>query len=70
MTSEEAVVRIGVFMARGGWLVAHPAVQSRHAIRDEALAAARRLTHLEAWRGRKAEVLVQERLDVRLAPSP
>jgi hypothetical protein len=64
--SEEAVVRIGVFVAEGGWLVTHPAVQSRFAVRDEALAAARRLAHLEAWRGREAEVFVQERLDARL----
>ena len=55
-----AVVRIGVFAAQDGWLLTHPAVQSRFDGREEALAAARRLAHLETWRGRHTEILVQD----------
>jgi hypothetical protein len=53
------VVQIGVFAAREGWLLTHPSVQSRFDDRDEAVAAARRLAHLESWRGRKVDMLVQ-----------
>ena len=63
MTSPNAprdVVQIGVFAAREGWLLTHPAVQSRFEDREEALAAARRLAHLETWRGYDVDVRVQE----------
>lgn len=55
-----AVVQIGVFAAQEGWLLTHPNVQSRFDDREEALAAARRLAHLENWRGNAVDVLVQE----------
>jgi hypothetical protein len=63
MASVEAtrhVVQIGVFAAQEGWLLTHPSVQSRFEDRDEAMAAARRLAHLESWRGRDVDLLVQE----------
>jgi hypothetical protein len=60
-------VQIGVFAALNGWLVTHPQVQGRYARREEAMAAARRLAHLESWRGREVDVLVQAPLDARLA---
>jgi hypothetical protein len=63
MASVEAtrhVVQIGVFAAQEGWLLTHPSVQSRFEDRDEAMAAARRLAHLESWRGRDVDMLVQE----------
>src|SRR5438067_3450290 len=68
-TSEnvQPVVQIGVFAAQNGWLLTHPAVHSRFEDRDEAMAAARRLAHLENWRGRAVDVLVQDGLDARLA---
>ena len=37
------VVQIGVLAAETGWLLTHPAVQSRFADREEALTAARRI---------------------------
>lgn len=61
------VIQIGVFAAQEGWLLTHPAVQGRFEDRDEALAAARRLAHLENWRGRKVDMLVQEPHDAQLA---
>jgi len=61
------VVQIGVFAARNGWLLTHPDVQSRFEARDDALAAARRLAHLEAWRGREVDVLVQDLLTSEVA---
>lgn len=63
MTSTEApheVVQIGVFAAREGWLLTHPNLQSRFEDREEALAMARRLAHLETWRGHDVDVQVQE----------
>jgi hypothetical protein len=69
MTSTELrqVVQIGVFAAQNGWLLTHPRVQSRFADRDEALAAARRLAHLESWRGREVDMTVQERVGAELS---
>ncbi|CAN7408073.1 hypothetical protein LJR225_002601 [Phenylobacterium sp. LjRoot225] len=61
------VVQIGVFAAREGWLLTHPDVQGRFADRDEAMAAARRLAHLESWRGRDVNMLVQEPLSAEVA---
>ena len=61
------VVPIGVFAARDGWLLTHPDVQSRFQDRDEAMAAARRLAHLECWRGRQVDMLVQEHVNAALA---
>jgi hypothetical protein len=55
------VVQIGVYAARDGWLLTHPSVQSRFEDREEALAAAQRLAHLESWRGHLVDVLVEER---------
>lgn len=54
------VVPIGVFAAQNGWLLTHPRVQSRFEDREEAMAAARRLAHLESWRGRAVDMTVQE----------
>jgi len=54
------VVQIGVFAAPEGWLLTHPNVQSRFDDRDEAVAAARRLAHLEACRGHDVDIRVQE----------
>ena len=70
MTSPDAphhVVQIGVFAAREGWLLTHPAVQSRFEDREEAVAAARRLAHLETWRGHDVDVRVQEPNDAGVA---
>ncbi|CAN7443644.1 hypothetical protein LJR219_002892 [Phenylobacterium sp. LjRoot219] len=70
MTSTDTprpVIQIGVFAAKEGWLLSHPAVQGRFEDRDEAMAAARRLAHLENWRGRRVDMLVQEPLNARLA---
>jgi hypothetical protein len=69
MTSTETrqVVQIGVFAAQNGWLLTHPRVQSRFADREEALAAARRLAHLESWRGREVDMTVQERVGAELS---
>jgi hypothetical protein len=61
------VVRIGVFVAGDGWLMIHPAVQGRFERREEALAAARRLAHLETWRGRMVGLVAQDPQDLRLA---
>jgi hypothetical protein len=61
------VVQIGVFAARDGWLLTHPRVQSRFEDREEAMAAARRLAHLESWRGRDVDMLVQEHATAELA---
>lgn len=61
------IVRIGVFAARDGWLLTHPDVQGRFEDRDEAVAAARRLAHLETWRGREVDVQVQESPNAPLA---
>jgi hypothetical protein len=61
------VIQIGVFAAKEGWLLSHPALQSRFEDRDEAMAAARRLAHLENWRGRRVDMLVQEPLSAQLA---
>lgn len=70
--SQRPVVKIGVFAAQQGWLLTHPSVQSRFEARDDAMAAAKRLAHLETWRGRQVDILVQEannpqlsRLDLR-----
>jgi hypothetical protein len=60
-------IQIGVFAARNGWLLTHPNVQTRYEDRDEAMAAARRLAHLENWRGHEVDVLVQDQLTARLA---
>jgi hypothetical protein len=65
MQSTEAtrpVVQIGVFAAQNGWLLTHPSVQSRFEDKEEAMAAARRLAHLESWRGNQVDVLVQQAL--------
>ena len=61
------VVQIGVFAAREGWLMTHPAVQGRFEDWEDALAAARRLAHLESWRGRQVDMMVQEPLDAEVA---
>lgn len=61
------VVQIGVFAAQEGWLLTHPSVQSRFEDRNDALAAARRLAHLESWRGRDVDMLVQEPHSAQLA---
>jgi hypothetical protein len=61
------VVQIGVFAAREGWLLTHPDVQGRFADREEAMAAARRLAHLESWRGHEVDMLVQEPLSAEVA---
>jgi hypothetical protein len=61
------VVQIGVFAAQDGWLLTHPSVQSRFEDREEALAAAKRLAHLESWRGRDVAMLVQEHLSAEVA---
>ena len=60
------VVQIGVFSAGDGWLMTHPAVQGRFERRDDALAAARRLAHLETWRGRRVDLTAQAPDDPRL----
>lgn len=69
MTSIDAhdVVQIGVFAAKEGWLLTHPNVQSRFEDREEAMAAARRLAHLETWRGHDVDMLVQEPNSSRMA---
>jgi hypothetical protein len=67
VNENEDHVQIGVFAARDGWLLTHPDMQSRFALRDEAMAAARRLAHLETWRGHAVDLLVQEVQDARLA---
>lgn len=70
MTSTETprpVVQIGVFAAQEGWLLTHPAVQSRFEHRAEAMAAARRLAHLESWRGCRVDMLVQEPIGAEIA---
>lgn len=63
------LVTIGVFAAQEGWLLTHPLVQSRFEDRDEAMAAARRLAHLESWRGRRVDVMVQEPNSAELSPA-
>jgi hypothetical protein len=60
-------IQIGVFAARNGWLLTHPNVQTRYTDRDEAMAAARRLAHLENWRGHAVDVLVQDQATARVA---
>ena len=70
MTSTDTprqVVQIGVFAAQNGWLLTHPRVQSRFEDREEAMAAAKRLAHLESWRGRDVDMLVQEPLSAEVA---
>jgi len=62
-----AVVQIGVFAAVDGWLLTHPNVQGRFADRNEAMAAARRLAHLESWRGHAVDLHVQEPFSAELA---
>lgn len=54
------VVQIGVFAAKEGWLLTHPNLQTRFEDREEALAAARRLAHLETWRGNDVDVQVED----------
>jgi hypothetical protein len=64
MTSTDTphdVVQIGVFAAKEGWLLTHPNLESRFEDRDEAMAAARRLAHLETWRGHDVDVHIQAR---------
>lgn len=61
------LVQIGVFAAQHGWLLTHPAVQGRFDDRDEAVAAARRLAHLENWRGCDVAMLVQEAIGAQVA---
>jgi hypothetical protein len=61
------VIHIGVFAAREGWLLTHPNVQSRFEDLEEAMAAARRLAHLESWRGHAVDVLVQDRFSSEVA---
>jgi hypothetical protein len=63
-----ATIQIGVFAAQDGWLLTHPNVQSRFEDREEAMAAARRLAHLENWRGHEVDVLVQDYLSAQVAP--
>ena len=65
--THQQVIQIGVFAAGEGWLMTHPAVQGRFEDREDALAAARRLAHLESWRGRQVDMLVQEPLDSEVA---
>ena len=61
------VVQIGVFAAQEGWLLTHPRVQSRFEDREEAVAAAKRLAHLENWRGRDVDMLVQDGVSAEVA---
>lgn len=61
------VVRIGVYAEREGWLLTHPAVEGRFEDREDAMAAARRLAHLESWRGREVDMLVQESIGAETA---
>lgn len=61
------VIQIGVFAAPEGWLLTHPRVEGRFEDREDALAAARRLAHLENWRGRQVDMLVQEALGAEVA---
>jgi hypothetical protein len=65
--TQRQVVQIGVFAAENGWLLTHPRVQSRFEDREEAMAAAKRLAHLESWRGREVDMLVQESLSAEVA---
>jgi hypothetical protein len=65
--SPRQVVQIGVFAAENGWLLTHPRVQSRFDDREEAMAAAKRLAHLESWRGCEVDMLVQEYLSAEVA---
>jgi hypothetical protein len=57
--SIDAVVQIGVFARPEGWLMTHPAVESRFERHEDALAAARRLAHLESWRGRPVTLRIE-----------
>lgn len=57
--SVEAVVWIGVFARPEGWLMTHPAVEGRFECEEDALAAARRLAHLETWRGRQVVLRIE-----------
>ena len=61
------VVRIGVFAAQEGWLLTHPSVEGRFEAWEDARAAARRLAHLECWRGREVDMLVQESVGAEVA---
>ena len=61
------IVQIGVFAAQEGWLLTHPSVEGRFEDREDALAAARRLAHLESWRGRDVDLLVQESFGAEVA---
>jgi hypothetical protein len=68
MTTEaRQVVQIGVFAARDGWLLTHPRVQSRFEDREQAMEAARRLAHLESWRGCDVDMTVQEPVGAEVA---
>jgi hypothetical protein len=60
MSAAHERVQIGVFAARGGWLRAHDHGETRFDDADEALEAALRLAHVERWRGRAPELVVQE----------
>lgn len=66
-TEVRQVVQIGVFAAQDGWLLTHPRVQSRFDDREEAMAAARRLAHLESWRGRDVDMMVQDPVGAEIA---
>lgn len=65
MSEADERVQIGVFAAQGGWLMAHEHGETRFEDAGEALEAALRLAHVEVWRGRAPELVVQE-LDGRL----
>lgn len=58
--SISSVVQIAVFASPEGWRLIHPAVESRFEQQEEAIAAARRLAHLECWRGRRVSLSVEE----------
>jgi len=58
--SSQAVVQIEVFARPEGWQLTHPAVESRFETQEDALAAARRLAHLESWRGRHVNLRLED----------
>ncbi len=67
--SIETVVEIAVFARPEGWHLIHPAVESRFERQEEAIAAARRLAHLESWRGHQVNLWVDEAAPPGSAPN-
>lgn len=58
--------RFGVFATIRGWLLADSVSGETFATRSDAIATARRLAHVDRWRGGRAEVLAQDRPGGRL----